>query len=103
MIHKTSSLAVYGRAHAAAPVVSHHYDVLHLQHIDCELQDGEVVGILRRSKVADVSVHEQFARVKSHNLVSGHPAIRTADPQILRRVLSFETPEEVTVEQDHPF
>jgi len=94
MIDQAAPLAVHGRAHATAAIMPDHHDVLHLQHIDCELQHGQIVGVLRGRQVGDVAVHEQFAGIEADDLVGGHPAVGTADPQILRRLLAFEPPEE---------
>ena len=77
-----------------------HQDVLHLQYVDRELQHGEVVGVLRRSEIGDVSVNEELTGIEADDLVGGHPAIGAADPQILRRLLALEPLEEVRVGGD---
>ncbi len=40
VVHKPAALAVYGGAHTPTAVMSHDHDVLHLEHIDRELEDG---------------------------------------------------------------
>jgi hypothetical protein len=44
---------------------------------------------------------EELARVEIDDLVGGHPAVGTADPQIFRRLLAFEPPEEAGIRGDH--
>src|SRR5229473_4131149 len=102
MVHEAAALAVYGRANAATPIVSDHDDVLHLQYVDCELEHGQVIGILRRREVGDVSVHEDLAGIDVHNLIGRHPAIGTSDPQVLGRLLAFEPVEKAGVTRNHP-
>ena len=80
---------------AAAAVVAHHHDVLDLDHVDGELQHGEVVGVLRRGQVGDVAVDEQLARIEVDDLVGRHPAVGAADPQVFRRLLALQPLEEV--------
>jgi hypothetical protein len=46
VIHQSTALTVYRRADTSATVMPHHHDVLHLEHIDRELEDGQIVGIL---------------------------------------------------------
>ena len=101
VVHETASFAVYRRAHSATAVVPHHYDVLYLQYIDRELKHGEVVGILGRREVGDISMDEQFTRGEAHNLVGGHPAVGAADPQILRHLLALEPLEKLAIGRDH--
>jgi len=55
------------------------------------------------SEIRYVSVDKEFARVEAHNLVGRHSAVGAADPQILRRLLAFESPEKVGVGRNHPF
>src|ERR1700758_4726897 len=47
-------------------------------------------------------MHEELAGVEAHNLVGRHPAIRAADPKVLRCLLAFEPFEEISVGGDHP-
>ena len=102
MIHQTASLAVHCCAHPATPVVSHHDDVLHFQYIDGKLKHGQVIGILRRCEVGDVSVDKNLARVEIYYLSGRHSTIRTPDPQVFRRLLAFEALEKVGVARNHP-
>ena len=89
MVDEAAPLAVDCRAHAAAAVMPHHHDMLHLEDIDSELKHRQVVRILRRGQVGDVAVHEEFAGIEVDDLVGGYPAVGAADPQILRRLLAF--------------
>src|SRR5258706_16296789 len=103
MVHETAPFAVDGRTHSTTPVVPYHDDVFHFQHVDCELQHREVVCILRWSEISDISVYEELSRVESHNLVGGHRAVGTPNPQVLGGLLSFESLEEPGVGRNHPF
>ena len=53
--------SVERRPHAAAAVVAAHDDVLHLQHIDRELEHREAVEVGVHDDVGDVPVDEQLA------------------------------------------
>src|SRR5215470_3616631 len=102
MVYETASLAVHCRTHSATPVVPHHNDVLHLQYVDCELQHRQIIGILWRCEVGDVSVDENLAGIEVHNLGGRYPAIRASDPQVLWCLLAFEPPEKLSVSGNHP-
>src|SRR5262245_56374083 len=86
MIHEPASLAIYCRAHSAASIVPYHDDVLHLQYLDRELEHRQVVGILWRCEVGDVSVDEDFARIEIHNLSCWYPAVGASNPQVFWRL-----------------
>ena len=94
MIHQAAPLAVHGGTHPAAAVMPDHEDMLHPQHIDGELQDREVVGVLGRGEIGDIAVDEELARIEVHDLIGGHPAVGAADPEIFRRLLALEPAEE---------
>jgi hypothetical protein len=51
--------------------------------------------------VRHVAMDEQLARVEVDDLVGRHAAVRAADPQVARRLLREETPEEVRLAGDH--
>ena len=102
VVHKPAALAVHGGADTPTAVMSDDHDVLHLQHVDSELKDREIIGVLRRGEVRDVAMDEQLARIKTHDGIGRHAAVGAADPQILRRLLCFEPPEEVRVLRQHP-
>ncbi len=97
VVDETAALAVDGRRYAAASVVADDHDVLHLQDVDGELQDGQVVGILRRREIGDVAVDEQLAGIEIDDLVRRHAAVGAADPEIFGRLLAFEAAKEVAV------
>ena len=94
-VHQTRAAGRH--PHAPASVVPHHQDVLHLQHVDGELQHGEVVGVLRRREIGDAAVHEKLARIEADDLVGRNPALGAANPQIFRCLLTFELLEEAGV------
>ena len=100
VIHQTAALAVDRGAHAAAAVMPDHHNVLHLDHIDGELEHREIVRILGRREIGDVAVHEQLAGVEPDNVIGRHAAVGTADPQIFGRLLGFEPAEEPRIGSD---
>jgi hypothetical protein len=69
MVDEPAALAVDRGLDAAATVVPDDQDMFDVQRIDGEQEHREVVGVLRRSEVGDVAVHEQFARIKPDDLV----------------------------------
>src|SRR5262245_3330056 len=101
VVHETASLTVDRRTHAAAAVMADHQDMLHLEYVHRELQDREVVGVLRRSEIGDVPVHEELARTQANDLVGGNAAVGAADPQVFRRLQAFEPRKEVGIGRDH--
>src|SRR5262249_20004854 len=102
MVNQTPSFAIHGGSYSAAPIVPHHYDVFYPEHLDRELQHGEIVGILRGREVADIAVDEELARIEAYDLISRDPAVRAADPEIFWRLLAFEPLKETGVGQQHP-
>ena len=102
VIDETAALPIHGSLYAAASIVPDHDDVLHLQHIDRELQNGKIVGVLRGSEIGDVSMDEKLAGIEPDDLVRRHATVGTADPQILRRLLVLEPLEKAGVGNDHP-
>ena len=103
VIDQAAPLTVDCRADTAAAVVTDHDDVLHLDDVDCELQDGEVVGVLRRRQIGDVAVNEQLARIEVDDLVGRNAAVGAADPEILGRLLALQPLEEARVGGDLAF
>ena len=97
MIYEPAPLSVHGRADAAATIMSDHEDVLHLQHIDGELQYREIVRILRWREIGDVPVHEHLAGVETDDLIRRHAAVGATDPQVLGGLLAHEPLEETRV------
>ena len=97
VVDEAAALAVDRRGDAAAAVMADDHDVLDLQHVDGELQDREVVGVLRRGEVGDVAVHEQLAGIEPDDFVGRHAAVGAADPEIFGRLLAFQAAEEAGV------
>jgi len=61
--------------------------VAHLQDIHRELHHPQAVEVRVHDEVGDVAVDEQLAGQQPDDVVRGHPAVGTADPQILGRLL----------------
>ena len=100
MIDETAPASVDGGAHAAAAVMPDDQYMLYLQHVDGELQDRQVVAVLRRREIGDVAVDEKLARVEADNLVGRYTAVGAADPEIGRRLLAFEPLKESSIGRD---
>jgi hypothetical protein len=71
------------RGHAGATIVADDEDVLHLEMVHGELDDGHAVQIAMDDDVGDVAVDKQFPREQSDNLVRGDAAVGAADPHVL--------------------
>src|SRR5437763_7121490 len=95
MIHQAAALTVHGGTDPATAVMSDDDDVLHLEHVDCELKDRQVIGVLRRGEIRDVAVDEQLPRTEIDDGIGRHAAVRAPDPQILRRLLRREPAKEL--------
>src|SRR6266853_440281 len=101
MVNETTTSPVDGGADPAAAIMPNHHDMLHFEDVDGKLQHRQIVGILRRSEIRHVAMYEQLAGVEVNNRIRRHSAIGAADPEIRRRLLSFETPEEVRILRSH--
>jgi hypothetical protein len=102
VVDQTVLLMFKSRVHAAASVMSTNDDVLDAQNIDRELQHRKTIQIVRQDQVADVAMNENLARWNIDNLIRRDPAIRTADPEILGRLLMCEAIEEIRIALVHP-
>lgn len=97
VIDKAPALTIDSSTNAATAIMAHHHDVLDLQHIDGKLQDREVIGILWRREIGNIPVYEQFPGIKADNLIGWDPTIGTANPEILRCLLSHEPPKKIGI------
>ena len=102
VVDQTVLLMFKSRAHATASVMSTNDDVPDAQNIDRELQHRKTIQIVRQDQVADVAMNENLARWKIDNLIRRDPAVRTADPEILGRLLMCEAIEEIRIALVHP-
>ena len=102
VIHQTAAFAIDRCCHAATAVVTDHHDVLHLDHIDGELEHRQVVGILRRCQVGYVAMDKQFSWIEIDDFVRRDAAVGTADPQIFGGLLALQPFEESGVGGDFP-
>jgi hypothetical protein len=67
-------------------------DVLDLEDLDGVLHDRQAVEVGMHHDVGDVAVHKDFARFQAGDLIRGHPAVGTADPQIGRALQVAASP-----------
>ena len=82
------------RPDAAAAVVADDDDVLDLQDVDRVLKHRETVEVGVHDDVRDVPVDEQLAGRQVDDLVRRHATVGAPDPQVARRLLCGELPEE---------
>ena len=97
MVNESATLAIHRRANAAASVVPHHKDVLYHQHVDGELQNGEIVGVLRWREVGDITVDEQLPGIEADDLVGRYAAVGATDPEIFGALLALQPFEEIGI------
>src|SRR5262249_33291961 len=101
MVNKTPTSAIDGGADAAAAIMSDHHDVLHFEYVDGKLEHRQIVGILGRSEIGHIAVYEQLAGVEPDDRICRHAAIGAADPEIIGRLLAFESSEEFRIIRGH--
>src|SRR6266540_2031205 len=78
-----------------------HNDFTYAKRFDSVLNYRETVQIRVYDYVGHVAMYEQLARRKAHDFVSRHPAVRAADPEVLRSLLGNELGEVVWLSCDH--
>ena len=95
VIDQSEPVAVERRVYASAPVVTRDDHVADLQHVNRKLKHRQAVQIRVDNDVRNVAVDEELARIESDDLVGRNAAVRAPDPEILRRLLGGQTPEEI--------
>ena len=93
-VDQSKPLPEESRKHSTAPIVPAHDDVLHLEHIDSVLQNGETVEVGMDDEICHVSVDEEFTGPKPDYLVRRNSAVGAPDPKVLRRLLLGQVLEE---------
>jgi len=63
----------------AAIIVSTDNDMLDVQMDDGIFNDGHDIEVGVGNEVGDIAMHENFASIESHDLVSGHTTVATSD------------------------
>lgn len=71
--------------------------LLHLQHIDRKLRHRQIVGILWRREVGNISVHKQLPRIQADDFVRRHSTVPAPDPQVFRRLLVLQALEKASI------
>ena len=87
VVGQTDAGATQSRQHAAAAVMADHHDVLDLEVVDRELDHRQSVEVGVHHHIGHVAVHKDLARIQSGDLVGRYPAVGTANPQVLGRLL----------------
>src|SRR5581483_8874970 len=80
---------------AAAAVMPADDDVSDPEDVNRKLNDREAVQVGMHDNIRDVAVDEHFARIEADQLRRRHAAVRTADPQILGRLLPRQALEKI--------
>ena len=75
IVGKTDPLATKGGAHTGATVVADNHDVLHLEHIDGELDYRETVEVGVDNDIGDIAMNEQFTGKQPHDLIGRHTTV----------------------------
>ena len=87
--------------HPAAAVVPAHDDVTYAKDVHGKLNGREAVEVRVDHHVGDVAVDEHLPGQQAHDLVGRYPAVGAPDPEVLRRLLTGQPPEEVGVLPGH--
>jgi hypothetical protein len=72
-------------------------DVLHVQNVHGELYDRKAIEIRVSNKVRYVSMHEQFTRKQTDDLIGRDTAVRAPYPEVCRRLLIGQLEEKLWV------
>ncbi|AQH01430.1 hypothetical protein A9R05_21615 [Burkholderia sp. KK1] len=94
VVSKADSSTSQSRMDTSATEMTDYHDVLHFQNVDRVLQACKAVQVRWRDNVRNIPVNEEFPGAKSNQLVGGDPAVCTPYPEILRRLLMAQSPEE---------
>src|SRR5688572_2369128 len=97
VVHESESASAQRGEHAAAAVVADDEDVLHLEDIDRELDDGKAIQVGVHDNVCDVAVDEDFTGFEGRNLIGGDSGIRAANPKVFRGLNTGEIAKKVGV------
>src|SRR5215468_5304209 len=102
VVRESDSMLPQCRLNPDASVVTDDDDVLHMKHVDAELNDRKAVQVGMHDNVADVAMHEKLTRGKIDDLVGRNATVRASDPQIFRRLLLDQSRKEAPVRRAHP-
>jgi len=94
IIAQAEPVATQGRLHAAAAIMAANNDVTNPQDIDGKLHDRQAVEVGVHDDVGDVAMDKQLSGQQPDDLVGGHTAVGTTDPQIAWELLLRELGEE---------
>lgn len=85
------------RLDAATAIVSADDDMLHLQHLDGELDHRQAIEVGVHDDVGNVAVDEHFTGGQVDDLVGRYAAVGTADPQVVGCLLPAQPFEEARI------
>jgi hypothetical protein len=97
IVAETKPIATQGRPDATASVMAANNDVAHLEDVHRELHHRQTVEVRMDHQVGDVAMNEQLSWQQPDDLICGHPAVRTPNPEILRGLLLRQVGEETRI------
>ena len=75
-------------------------DVLDLELVNGELNDGKGIEVRVHHDIGDISMHKDFARSQTCDLVSGYARVRATNPEVFGSLLVGETIKEIRIAVD---
>lgn len=101
VINKSNTAPVQNRLNAATAVVTNHHHMPDLQLFDRVMNDGQAVEVGGNHQIGDIPVNEHLARHQPDDFVSGHTAVRAANPEVARGLLFSEPLKEMGIVRHH--
>ena len=97
VIGEADLVVAFSSDDSGATVVAANDDVLDLENVNGELQDGHAVHVGPIHDVGDVAMNKHVAGQEADDLVGGDAAVRTTDPEIIGVLLARELEEELGI------
>jgi len=101
LVRKPDAAFINDGVHAAAFVVPHHHHASDLQLVHGELHDRQAIQVCVHHEIGHIAMHEDLTWRQADDLVGGHAAVRTADPQITGLLQLCEPLEVLRIFGDH--
>jgi hypothetical protein len=95
VITQAQPVAAQCGLNTAAAVMAADNDVADLENIDGKLDHGQTIQVRMHHQIGHIPVNKQFAGQKPYDLVRRNPAVRTANPKILRTLLLRQFAKEI--------
>jgi hypothetical protein len=101
VVGQAHARAAQGGQHTTAAVMPHHHDVLHLEVIHRKLDDRQRVQVRVHHHIGHIAMHKHLARIQPRDFIGRHAAVRTANPEVLGRLLVRQLGEKTRALQLH--